>query len=129
MVALTLLQALTRTNDPSALGSLARGLSAVAARLEPKGAAEAAATLTQAMTKTNDADALGSLAQGLSAVAARLESKEALAAEAAATLMQAMAKTNDPDGLLSLLRRACRRWRPAWNPRRLRRPPPRSRRP
>ena len=98
-----LTQAMAKTNYPWALSALARGLSEVAARLEPKEAArasaEAAATLTQAMAKTNgptalQSTALRSLAEGLSAVAARLEPKEA-----AALLTQAMAKTNDPGAL------------------------------
>src|SRR5262249_41971642 len=42
------------------------GLAAVAARLDPKQAAQVAATLTQAMAKTIDSDALDALAQGLS---------------------------------------------------------------
>ena len=45
---------MSKTTDPNALRSLAQGLSAVAARLDPKEAAEAAATLTQAMSKTTD---------------------------------------------------------------------------
>ncbi len=105
VAAQTLLQALTRTTDPSAIPSLAQGLSDVADRLEAKEAArvrtEVAATLTQAMNKTNDPNALQSLAQGLSAVAGRLEPKEAarVSAEAAATLTQTMTKTNDPNAL------------------------------
>ena len=55
--AATFTQAMTRTDDPNALGSLALGLSAVLARLDAKEAArvsaQAAATLTQAMNKTN----------------------------------------------------------------------------
>ena len=74
------MQAMAKTNDTFPLGSLAEGLSAVAARLEPK---EAAATLTQAMTKTNAPFPLG-IWPGLSAVAVRLKPKGA--AEAAATL-------------------------------------------
>ena len=100
----TLTQAMTKTNDPNALQFLAQGMSAGAARLEPKEAAEGAATLTQAMTKTTDPNALQFLAQGLSAVAARLEPKEAsrVSAEAAATLTQAMTKTTDPNALVFL---------------------------
>jgi serine/threonine-protein kinase len=99
--AATLTEAMAKTNDPGSLSSLAKALSALAARLEAKEAArvsaEAAATLTQAMAKTNDTGALIQLALGLSAAAAGLEPKEA--AEAAATLTQAMAKTNDPFAL------------------------------
>ena len=66
----------------TALDALAQGLSAVAARLEPK---EAAAVLTEAMKDPKNATALTPLAQGLSAVAARMEPKDA-----AAELAQAM---------------------------------------
>jgi hypothetical protein len=86
------LSAMSKTTGSYVLRHLAEGLSAVAARLEPKEAArlcgQAAATLTQAM---------GPLAQGLSAVSARLEPKDA--AEVAATLIQAMSKTTDPTAL------------------------------
>ena len=53
----------------------AQGLSAVASRLDPKEAAEAAAILTLAMSKTTEPSPLYRLAQGLSAVASRLEPK------------------------------------------------------
>jgi serine/threonine protein kinase len=103
-VATTLTQAMTRTTDVFALRPLARGLAAVAARLDPK---EGAATLTQAMSRTADPLALQSLAEGLAAVAIRLQAKEA--GEAAATLTQAMsqtipadAKTIHPDVLTAL---------------------------
>ena len=76
------------------MGNLARGLSAVAARLDPKEAAEAAAALTQTLSKTTDPNATIYLARGLSAVAARLEPKEA--AEAAAALIQDLSKTTNP---------------------------------
>jgi hypothetical protein len=75
--------AMSKTTDANALGSLARGLSAVAARLEPK---DAATVLAGAMSKTTDANALGHLAQGLSAVAARMGPKEA--AEVAPVLIE-----------------------------------------
>ncbi len=69
------------TEDYYVLGGLAEGLSAVAARLEPKEAsrycAVAAVVLKQTITKTSDRYALHCLAEGLSAVAARLETKEA----------------------------------------------------
>jgi hypothetical protein len=58
---------MSKTTDPIALGPLASGLAAVAARLEPKEVAQAARALTQAMSKTTDPIALRALAQGLSA--------------------------------------------------------------
>ncbi len=71
--AATLSQAISMKTNPSTLQTLAQGLSAVSARLEPKEAAQvcgqAAATLIQAMSKTTDSK--WDLAQGLSAVAAR----------------------------------------------------------
>jgi serine/threonine protein kinase len=104
VVARTLVKTLSKTNDPDALPPLARALSAVAARLEPKEAAcasaEAAATLNRAISKTNDHYLFQILARALSAVAARLEPKEA--GEAAATLTLAITKTNDPNALRSL---------------------------
>jgi hypothetical protein len=70
--AAALAQAMTRTNDLRTLLSLARDLTAVAARLEPEvGArryAEAAGALTQAMTRTNDPAVLAALAQNLSEI-------------------------------------------------------------
>jgi len=59
----------------------------VAARLEPKDAAQVAATVVQVMKDTKNYHALPEFAQGLSAVAARLEPKDAaqVAAQAAAT--------------------------------------------
>ena len=87
--------------------------------VDSRNARQAAATLTQAMTKTTDPAALQYLAQGLSAVAARLEPKEAarVSAAAAATLTQAIPRRPTPMPS-SIWRRACRNWRPAWNPRR-----------
>jgi len=101
--AATLLQAMRQTNDPFALGSLAEGLSAVAAHLEPEQGAEAAATLAQAMTRTTEPSALSDLARGLTAVSDRLEPKEAAQAygQAAATLTQAMTQ-KEPVALRSL---------------------------
>ncbi len=70
-----LLQALSKTTEPYALENLAQGLSAVAARLEPKAAAQlcgqAAATLTQAMGKATLPGTWQELTRGLSAVLAR----------------------------------------------------------
>jgi hypothetical protein len=95
---------MAKMTDPYVLGSLAEGLSAVAARLEPKEAAKVAATLTQAMARTTKPYALWSLAHGLSAVAARLEPREAarVCAQATASLTQAMAKTTDTNALNAL---------------------------
>jgi len=106
-------QAISKKTTPGVPGSMAhvqalealvQGLSAVAARLEPREAAAVAADLTQAMTRTTDPYAVGSLAQGLSAVAARLEPREASLAcgQAAALLSQAMSKTTDLNGVKSL---------------------------
>jgi hypothetical protein len=95
--AATLLQAM-KNNIPSNLAELARGLSAVTARMKAKDAAavtaQAVTILVQAM---KDAQAkqdspfrsrdLSALAQGLSAVAARMEPKDA--AQAATALVQA----------------------------------------
>ncbi len=59
------------------MSSLASSLGQVAARLEPKEAAQVATTLSQAMTKTTQPNALSNLASSLGQVAARLEPKEA----------------------------------------------------
>jgi hypothetical protein len=64
-----------RTYSPT-LQQLARGLSAAAARMEPK---EAAGILIQAMTKTAQPLVLPPLREVLSAVVARIEAKEAAA--------------------------------------------------
>jgi hypothetical protein len=97
-------RALKDTKDRFALEPLARGLSAVAARLEAQEAAvataPAAATLLQALKDNKNTSALQSLAQGLSAVADRLEAKDA--AQAAATFAQAMKDTKDPYTLSAL---------------------------
>jgi serine/threonine protein kinase len=104
VVAQTLLQALPRTNDTTALASLAEGLAAVAARLEPREAsrvcAVAATILTQAVTKFDDYPALRHLTESLSAVVARLEPREA--AQTVATFTQAMTNTNNYTVLLYL---------------------------
>jgi tRNA A-37 threonylcarbamoyl transferase component Bud32 len=89
-VAALLTQATARTIDPFALGDLARGLAAVAARLEPR---DAATQLAQTLAKTTDYSAQEHLARGLAAVAARLKPQEA--EEAAAQLAQAMAMTTN----------------------------------
>jgi serine/threonine protein kinase len=80
-------------------GLLAEGLSAVAARMEPKEAAhlcaQAAATLVRGMSKTTDSLTLYQLARALSALAGRMEPKDAarICAQAAAILTQAMSTT------------------------------------
>ncbi len=63
--AATLIQAMSKTTDPSALLSLSWGLSAVAAYLEPREAAHAAATLIVVMSKTPDRSVLVSLSSVL----------------------------------------------------------------
>jgi hypothetical protein len=60
-----LTQAMSRTADPQDFNPLARGLAAVAARMEP---ADAAAVLVQAMSTTTYANSPSQLAPGLSAV-------------------------------------------------------------
>jgi serine/threonine protein kinase len=96
-----LTQAMSKAPDPDALGPLAEGLAAVAARLEPGEAAwhcaQAARALTQAMKRDTRLEALGPLAEGLAAVAARLEPGEA--AQAARTLTQALTRATDPSAL------------------------------
>jgi serine/threonine protein kinase/flagellar motility protein MotE (MotC chaperone) len=96
--AATLTQAMTRTTNSLDLATLARGLSAVAARMDPKDAAQvceqAASSLTQAMNNTTDTITLVSLAQGLLAMTARLDSKDA--AKAASTIALAMTKVTNP---------------------------------
>jgi hypothetical protein len=71
---------MAKTTSPNALGELARGLSAVAARLGPQDGArlcsQAAGALTDAMAKTTSPNALGELARGLSAVLVRVDSPE-----------------------------------------------------
>jgi tRNA A-37 threonylcarbamoyl transferase component Bud32 len=93
----TLAQAINETTDPSGLGQLARGLTAVAVRLEPKEAAkhyaQAASGLTRAMSTTTDPADLSSLARALAAVAARLDPQAA--AQATNTLTQAMSRTTN----------------------------------
>src|SRR5262249_50363013 len=90
-------EALSKETNFAALSSLARGLSAAAARLGPREAAEAAALLTQAMTRTTGPGASQAVAEGLSVLAARLEPQAA-----AALLTQAMTRTTDPFVLRAL---------------------------
>jgi hypothetical protein len=83
---------MARTTDPNELSRLAIGLSALAARLEPKEAARlralATATLTHAMAKMPDSDDLSGFTLAPNAVACRLEPPEAVAA--AATISHAL---------------------------------------
>jgi hypothetical protein len=101
-----LTRAMKVSKEPGALEQLARGLSAVAGRLEATDAAQAATTFVQAIKDAKEANALGWLAEGLSAVASRLESKDAAAAtaEAANILAQALKDTKDATALRRLAR-------------------------
>jgi hypothetical protein len=83
---------MAKTTDLYALRALAEGLAALAARLEPKKAAQAAATLARAIAKNTDRGGTYWLAGCLATVAARLEPKEA-----AAILSLAIAKTTEPN--------------------------------
>jgi serine/threonine protein kinase len=90
--AATLTEAMTHTRDQYALSNLAQGLSALAARMEPK---EGATILSQAIGRhKTDLNALRNLAQGLSKVADRMEPQQAAEAcqWAAATLIVEMRK-------------------------------------
>jgi hypothetical protein len=93
---------MAKQTDRYTVDRLARGLAAVAARMSPKDAAEAARALTGAMAKQTDPQALDRLARGLEAVAERLGPREA--AEAARDLTAAMAKRADPRVLDPLAR-------------------------
>jgi hypothetical protein len=87
----------TDTKDQAALGSLARGLSAVAVRMEPRDAApviaQAATPLARAMKGTRDRNELLWLAGGLSAVAPGVEAQDA--AQVGSILAQAMKDTKE----------------------------------
>jgi tRNA A-37 threonylcarbamoyl transferase component Bud32 len=96
-VARQLFRAMKDTADLSALHWLAQRLSALAARLDAKDAAQAAGMLVQAIKDTKDATALSLLARGLSAVAARLDAQDA--ARAAGMLVQAIKDTKDATAL------------------------------
>jgi hypothetical protein len=89
LAAAAIIQAMQDPKNVSSftLPQLAQGLSAVASRLEPTDAAQAAAVLTQARKR---AGAMRELWEGLSAVTARMEPNEA-----AAVLIQAMSETTD----------------------------------
>jgi len=92
------------TKDVMALRALAQVLSAVAARLDAKDAAEvtapAAGILVQAIKDSKTTYPLYDLARGLSALAARLDAKDA--APAAGILVQAMKDTKDVSTLNGL---------------------------
>jgi hypothetical protein len=97
-------RAISSTTDRDALRSLSLCLSSVAARMEPKEAAQAAEALTRAIGSTTDPFALHSLSLCLSSVAARMEPKEAAQAysRAAAALTQAISRTMYQQSVLSL---------------------------
>jgi hypothetical protein len=83
------------------LPPLAQGLAALATRLEPEDAAQAAAPLFQAMSKTTDRSVLPYRAQGIAALSARLAPKDAarLCGPTAGMLAQAQAKATHPSEL------------------------------
>jgi hypothetical protein len=101
-------QAIKNAKDPSrasfdaarALSALGQGLSAVAARMEPKDGAHVAATLVQAINGTTDPKVLSALAQGLSAVPAPQESMRA--AQVTAMLLLAMKEDRHGNALPAL---------------------------
>jgi hypothetical protein len=94
----TLTEAISNTLDSNGLQSLARGLAAIVAYVEPKEAATAAATITEVMNKTTDPNVFVYLSFGLSALASRLEPQEAarVCGRAAATLTEAMTPATSP---------------------------------
>ena len=108
--AATLLQAMNKTTDPDALRDLARGLSALAVRMEPTEAAAvcttASATLLQTMSKATNAISLSSLARDLSVLSVRMEPKEAVevCGTAAPMLVLVMTQATDDTALLLLAR-------------------------
>jgi serine/threonine protein kinase len=85
--------------DYSALAALARGLSAVSARMELKEARVVADTLIHAISNTSQLSlsALSELAEGVSAIARRMEPEQSarLVAASAVSLCQAMARKSD----------------------------------
>jgi hypothetical protein len=87
--AVTLAQAMVRTNDIGALNHFKQLLSALAPRLGPAEAAEAGALLASAMTNSTQLTA-PFLVQAMTALAARMEAKTAsrLCAEAADAFMR-----------------------------------------
>jgi serine/threonine protein kinase len=91
----TLIEALGKVTDPSALREVAQGLSTLAARMEPEEAtricSQAARILSQTFGKTTYSG-FEPLAQGLAALAARMEPQEAarICSQAAAILTKTM---------------------------------------
>jgi hypothetical protein len=92
-----LTQALDNKKNARSRWSPAKGLGAVAGRLE---AGEAARVLTQTLDKETDADAQKALAEGLAAVAGRLEPGEAagVLGQAGRVLTHALDKKADAHG-------------------------------
>jgi serine/threonine protein kinase/DNA-binding phage protein len=94
--------------DPPQLQALSDGLTAIAARLEPKDASRlcgvAAETLTQAMSRIRDTRVLRIPSQRLSMVAAHMDPKEAarVCGLAAETLSQAIRRSTDQPDLQAL---------------------------
>ncbi len=99
-----LTQAMSKTTDPNALSNLARGLAALAVRLEAAETSvvcgKGAAAVVVVMIKTTDSNALYSLGQALAQLTARLETREA--GMTAAAIVGAMSKTTDSSALFSL---------------------------
>jgi tRNA A-37 threonylcarbamoyl transferase component Bud32 len=94
-----------KTTDPYALRSLAKGLSALAVRLEPAEAMKAARLVVEAMGKTNNDQPLVYLAKALSALAARMEPGEAIdrAIRTARTIGEELSPPTRLSGLATLL--------------------------
>jgi hypothetical protein len=78
-----------KSTDQLQLSSLARALTALAGRLDPKEAAGGARAVVEAMSKTNDPTSLSSLTQALVVLAGRLGPTEA-----ARALVEGMEKAN-----------------------------------
>jgi hypothetical protein len=98
--AAVLAEAMKRADDAD-LKQLAPALAAVAARLGPGDAAQAARDLARVMADSTHPATLSSLAQALAAVAARAEAADSAdaAARAAARLGQVMKGTQDTEAL------------------------------
>jgi hypothetical protein len=84
-------QAMSKTNDPNTLQTLADGLVVVAPHLEPKDAATTATLLTRTITQSLSPLGLEPWAKALSAVAPRLTAADA--AQTATALGRAMSRT------------------------------------
>jgi tRNA A-37 threonylcarbamoyl transferase component Bud32 len=96
-----LARAMTATKDPPTLATLARALSALAARMESKDAARTAAALIRPIQDARNPYALSRLAPARSVLAARMDPKDA--AQAAAALARAIQDTRDPAALRELV--------------------------